>query len=670
MALFLLFLFGCTPKHETNHLGSERSPYLKKSQNDPIWWYPWGEQALDHAKKNDQLIFLSIGYSSCFACEKMNNEVENNLAVSKILNKYYVSIKVDREERPDLDAHFLNMQTAMMKFGAWPIHIFLTPNLKPLYATTYLPANKFTQVLTQLQKQWETEREKLIKNSDRFLQAIKPVEPTHPYYEKDKELIKDFYARYTHRFDTIYGGKSNNKRFTPKFPVNDEMRLLLRYHKQTGEKQPLKMVKKTLSTIAKSATFDQLEGGFHRYSSTRDWNTPNFEKMLFDQASYLNAFIDLIQVSHNDLNTSTIEKTLAFTLNHFQSLLGGFYSSMSGSINGSDGLYYTWQAHEVQSTLSKEEFKTFNEYFYLNPQKKQHNLRSSLRKKTSFNSSKLKPLIQKLLKARHKQVKPDIDTKVVTSHSAYFISALSRLLKIWPSEELEKITQKNLDYLLNQHRNLKGFLLRRSEKGETKFLATLDDYAFLIDSLIEFYQVSFDKKYLDLALDLQEKQNNLFYNNEKNLFRFSQGPEGFLKDQYLFMDQVTPSGQSMSYWNLLRLARFFNNSEFDKMADNIIDAYPDQLKSDPISYAHLLLALDFNISNAKLLEIGGPRKACQKYSRELYKDYFPYLLIQCRSGKSNSSKSLKDVSFKVCEKTSCYPITQDFLEAKKLIYSQ
>lgn len=670
----LSFITSCTPKHETNHLNKERSLYLRNSKSDAIWWYPWGQQPLNYAKKNSRLIFLSIGYASCFACEKMHTEIYSDSTVSKKLNDHFVSIQIDREERPDLDAHFLNLQTAIMKFGAWPINIILTPDLKPVYATTYIKKHDFLKLLSQVQQAWQKNPNKIINDSSAFLKKIKPIEEQESEFSKDKELIKDFYARYTHRFDTLYGGIRTGRNFFPKFPVSDDMRLLLRYHLQTGDPQPLKMVKKTLATIAKSAMFDQLEGGFHRYSSSRDWNTPNFEKMLIDQAGFINAYTELNLFKENNLYSHTLEKTVNFLLKNFSNPLGGFYSSQSGSLLQQNGRYYTWQFHEIQSALSKELQKTFNEYFSLTAPQTQYQQRRSLRSKTSFRRPDLSLVTEALTQSKYKSQKPVIDKKVVTSTNAYFLSSLIKLAKTWPSDEFESVIQKNLDFLLRQHRTVNGNLLRRSINGETKFQAILDDYAYLIDALIEFYQLSHQEKYLIKARQLQTKQDQYFYNQNKNLYRYNILSPELPEDQFLFKDQAQPSGQSMTFWNLIRLSRYFYNSEMEDKAIKMLEAYPDQLKNDPLSYASLLIALDFEISNPKNLIISSSKKDCKQYAKKWFNRFFPYALISCADKYSKiplhkNKEKTSQTLFYLCDRNSCLPPIDSFDEVTRTLLS-
>lgn len=675
IALLCLFA-GCTPPHSVNHLKSERSLYLQNSAKDPIYWYSWGPEALEFAKKNNRMIFLSIGYATCFACKKMQTQTFTDPQVAELLNKSFVAIQVDREERPDLDAYFLNMQNAIMKFGAWPINFILTPDFKPIFATTFLTRPELVRILAQLETHWQNDRPKIMKETDQFLANIKPQDTASPDFEKSHKLIKEFYALYTHQFDPLFGGRKINENFAPKFPINDDLRLLLRYHAQTGEEQALKMVEKTLNSIAQSALFDHIEGGFHRYSISRDWNTPNFEKILTDQANFLNSYIDLYQIKPDPLLQKTIEKTLKYILEQMQSPLKGFYSTQSGSIDDREGFYYTWQDHEVRSLLTPQEFTTFSEAYYLNPPLPLLQQRRTLRRNTNFVKPEYDLIEKKLAKSPRKKLKPFTDKNVVTAENGYLLSALARVAKVWPSQDLNTIVKTNLDYITSQHRSLNGELYRRTNGGEARFRGVLDDYAYLIDALIEYYQVGFSENYLHLARELQEKQNALFYNSKDHRFLYSAGDESFLNNLYLLKDLNIPSGQSMSYWNLLRLARYFQDKTYATMAKDVLNSYPDFLKLDPASYAHILLALDFEISQSKNLIIVGTKEQCEATANQFQSNFFPYFIVSCQTNQSKlpihrtqttNTNPSEPPTYYICENQNCTTPTPNLEQAKKEI---
>lgn len=675
--LACLLLASCTKTiHQENHLINEKSAYLTESANDEIWWYPWGERPLKYSKEKDRLIFLSIGYASCFACEKMHKLVYSDKEAAKFLNENFVSIKVDREERPDLDAYFLNMQSLIMRFGAWPINMILTPDLKPVYATTLLDKKSFLKILETSAKAWKDERTKILQGTTNYEVQAAVQESNHPYFEKNMDLIKDFYARYTHRFDTAYGGKRTGNNFNTKFPVNDEMRLLLRYHLRTKDEQPRKMVEKTMATIVKSALLDQFQGGFHRYSTTRDWNSPNYEKILKDQASFIHGLIDIYQFKKEEIYHTALEKTVGFLLNDFQGPRGGFYSSIGAGLNGEEGALYTWNPDEIRKNLSSKDQKLFNEVYGFSGVQRKYKMRRSIKRKTTFTKPGIEEVEKKLIEVRNSRGTPLVDKKIVTADNAYLISALARLQRIWPSESFYQVIKKNLDFILTQHTTVQGKLLRRSIAGHTSYDAIVDDFAFLIDALIEFYQAGFEEKYLVLANEFQKKQNELFWNSGKGLFEYTRSPEKFLKEQFHFIDQTHPSAMSMSYWNLIRLSRYFSSIEYEEQAQKVIDSYPDLLKTDPLSYSHLLLALDFQLGKPQNFVMVGNQKECVELSKKGFDGVNPYILFSCHDRQkqipvhSGKKKIQGKLTYYVCDTRSCQPPTTDYDQAVQYYFNR
>ncbi len=668
----LLMCVGCFPtKHEKNHLKHATNPYLQSLSQSPVWWYAWDKLPLKRAKEQDKLIFLSIGFSTCASCQKMRDEVYNNDKVAESLNKNYISIIIDKETRPDLDAYFLNMQSMIMKFGAWPINMILTPDLKPVFATTLLDNSSFLKVVNTSAKAWSDERHKILQGITQYDVQSAIQESKHPFYEKDFSLIQDYYARYTHQFDSLFGGRGVGNNFNNKFPVNSDMRLLLQHHLKTKENQPLQMVEKTLISIAQSALMDQLQGGFHRYSSSRDWNTPNYEKTLMDQASFLHAYVDIYSFNKKEFYRKTLEKLVKFLANVMQSPQGGFYAAMDSKLAGKDGFGFTWIHPEIVSSLTPAEMKLFNQTYFLNTPHQRFQKRSSLRRKTTFFKKGIEDVEDKLLQVREKRGEVFIDKKILTAENSYTLSGLSRLYRLWPSKGFYKIIEKNLTFLLNQHRTWRGELYRWSLNSKAHDLATLDDYAFLIDALIEFYQISFDESYIKLAKEMQDKQNDLFLNAETGAFRYSSSSENFLKELYLYRDQTQPSGQSMTFWNLYRLARFFHQPSYETQAKKLIDSYPDLLKLDPLAFPHLLLALNHQLKEPLVLSIKGQQEDCKEKSLEAFSSAANSLLVKCQNSRTELPKNealekvTHQLAFQACEKRSCFPPSEEIQKALK-----
>ncbi len=672
----LFFILGCRSQQTpVNSLKNELSPYLVENSKSPVDWHPWNKKTIQRAQRENKLIYLSIGFLSCYSCQKMDLEIHSSPRVAEKLKKSYIAIKVDREERPDIDSYFLNMQAAIMKFGGWPIQLILTPQLKPLFSLTFMQENPFLGIVENIERAWRENPEKLIQESSAFLEKIKPTNEAPENFNKDHQFIHQFYSHYTHSFDPLWGGKKISPNFTPKFAINEDLRLLLRYYLQTQEKQALQMVKKTLSSVIRSATLDPLEGGFHRYSLTREWTIPQFEKTLVDQASYLSSLIELYQVDPQDSYKNVIEKTMSFILTRFQRPTGGFYNSIRSESNLVEGSYYTWQKSEIQNHLSPQDWMEFQKNYGLSSPISHYGNRSVLYKSRTEPSQETK-VDQKLIKLRETRNKIQPDRQVTTSSNAYLLSSLAKIARLWPSKELNQIIEKNFGYIIRQHFNPQDQLYRLSRDGRVRSLAVLDDYAFLIDALIEYYQTSFEKKYLLLADQLQTTQDLIFFDPVSKLYRFNQAEEDFLKDQFLFKDQSQPSGQSLSHFNLLRLGLFGFDSSLRRLrAKQILNAYPDLVKSDPMSYATLLLSLDFDISQPKRITIYAEPDDCQKRMLEISKNFFPYKVVLCQSKEKSWSdlffkNKAKEESFQVCDSESCQEKTSDFTKALTELYRQ
>lgn len=668
--LFVFFILGCQKNFKQNNLGSNRSLYLKKGLQHKIWWQTWDKETLEYAKENNKLIFVSLGYGTSYPCNKMDHLVYEKARIADALNKYYVSIRVDREDQPDLDTYFLHIQSVVMRYAAWPTHLILSPDLKPLFAFSYVTEKNFLKIVNDASNKWLNKDPKLLQQSQKIIEQVQSNLDNKDPILDPLQLIKDFYARYTHQFDTIYGGKKVSPSFTPKFPINDDLRLLLRYYGQTNEKQALKMVEKTLTTLAKSATFDQLAGGIHRYSLTRDWNSPNFEKILIDQASFINAMLDMYRLKNNDLYQKTIEKTVAFVLRDLSAHTGGFYSSINDSYSKHEGAFYTWSQDDLSRALTAPELKTFNEFYFLNGSHGRYGGRQTLRKKTSFVKPEMQAVEDKLDLFRKSKAQLETDDKVVTAYNAFILSALAKVERLWPSTDFINIIKKNLDFILRQHSDYYGNLKRRSITGKTRYPAVLNDYAFLIDALIEFYQLSYDESYLTKAKALQTQQDLLFFDNQAKLYNFSSLSNFIPLDQKILRDQNLPSGISMSYWNLQRLALLYQNPFYKKKADKILHSYPDRIKVDPLSYSHLLLGVDFHLSNPKLLIISGSSDQCRKASQQMSQKFFPYVVFACSTSKSrqrvvrNKVPNSQHPTYFVCDQTHCSSRIKKYEEAR------
>ncbi|MEM7645375.1 MAG: hypothetical protein AAF203_00575, partial [Pseudomonadota bacterium] len=355
--------------------------------------------------------------------------------------------------------------------------------------------------------------------------------------------------------------------------------------------------------------------------------------------------------------------------------LGGFYSSIGGNPGLIEGSFHTWQEQEISTVLDSNELKHFKDIYFLNRSTKRYGRRRTLRRKTSFLYPQTDSILKKLNRTRNKKGLPPKDKKVVTSFTSYMISSLIDVQKVWPSDDLRLIIQNQLDFLLRQHRNRKGFLFRRSIGGEVFRPGILDDYAFFIEALIKYYEISFDEKYLNIAYELQKKQNDLFWDSKQRVFRLSNSSLLEINQQKVFKDQNLPSGQSVSYENLVRLSLYFTDRLFDQQSRNLLEAYPDQILFDPLSYPHLLLGLDFSLSNPKVVITKGTLEQCRRAVTSLSQSYNPYTLFACARSKSRipitqGKGQTKNLSYLICDRTSCSSEIRSLDEVKKRVFER
>ena len=652
--LFLLLplLISCSPdKHDKNHLITD-TQYSISAMDSLIWWYPWNQQAINYAKKNDKLIFLNIGYSTCQSCNKFFDEVLQNQSIVEKLNGDFVSIRVDALDRPEINNFFMQQQSLIMGFGGWPINFILTPDFKPVYVVSSIRSPEFLKILNKVTDSWDNNREKMMSEINQFIQNTTPQQDHLDYFSKDFKLIEDYYAKYTHQFDPLFGGKGQKPNFRNKFLISNDMRLLMRFYQKTKTPQTLKMIEKTMSTVAKSALFDHINGGVFKYSLSRNWNTPHLEKSLSDQASFLHSYIDLYQLKPNDLYRNTIEKTVRYIFNLIKNPLGGFYSSQLYSKES-----ILWKPNEIQSYLSSDELKIFNDTYTVNnifgPDR---NFRI-LHKKTVFVNDNLKEIEENLSQLKLKQSKILTEKIITTASSSYMYSALARFSKLWPNIEFLDLLTKHFNLFLTQHQSLNQELYHRSINGAVKHEAHLDDYAFTIDALIEMYQSTFNQQYLQKALHLQQQQIQKFYIKTKNQFQYTTSPKPF-KNQFILQDIRLPSAQSISYWNLLRLSRYFKDKDMEQMAIKLIDSYPDTLKTNPLPYTQILLAQSFQLSEKPLLVIRGNNKECLNKLNEISQLFFPDLIIACSSNKLPTTKIKPIKQYMYCKDSDCQNLDQ------------
>ncbi|HLJ93432.1 MAG TPA: thioredoxin domain-containing protein, partial [Gemmataceae bacterium] len=501
-----------------NHLLQETSPYLRQHAHNPVDWYPWGPEALERARQLDRPIFLSIGYSACHWCHVMEHESFEDPEVAQILNDHFVSIKVDREERPDLDQVYMTAVQMLTGQGGWPMSMFLTPDLKPFYGGTYFPPDDrygrpgFKRLLLALGEAWQSRRGEITESSDQIterLQQASRVEPADG--ELDESLLQNAVRMHARVFDSTYGGFGQ----APKFPHAVELGLLLRLWKRFGDDQALHMARLTLDRMAGGGIYDHLGGGFHRYSTDERWLVPHFEKMLYDNALLTAAYLDAYQATGEPLYAAVVTETLGYIQREMTSPEGPFYSTQDADSEGEEGKFYVWSAQEIEQVLGKERAELFTDVYGVTPEGnwERHNILHRSRSNEQdarmlrLPEAELRRMLdeskRELLAVRSRRVWPGRDEKVLTSWNALMITAFARASQVLGNPDYSNQAIRAADFLLGSMRSPDGRLFRTYSAGsQPKLNGYLEDYAFLLDAVVTLYEATFELRWIEAALNL------------------------------------------------------------------------------------------------------------------------------------------------------------------------
>ncbi len=650
-------------KHNyTNQLIDEKSPYLQQHAHNPVDWMAWGEKAFGKARKEDKPIFLSIGYSTCHWCHVMEKESFENAELAKILNQYFVSIKVDREERPDIDHIYMNAVQAMTGQGGWPLSAFLTHDLKPFYGGTYFPPDDrwgrpgFGSVLEAIARQWQSDRDKLIRSAEAVAQAIqiKPKKVSSSTFIIREDILKEGFEQFLGQFDPENGGFGS----APKFPRSHVLSFLLRWWRRSKNAQALEMVEKTLLKMAQGGMHDQLGGGFHRYSVDDIWRISHFEKMLYDQAILSKSYLEAYQVTKNEMFACVAREIFDYVLRDMTHAEGGFYSAedADSASNPSEpeekteGAFYLWTVKEVLELLGPDDGKVFNEYFgVLVDGNAPHDPHGEFLGKNvlyiSKNSDEVAKHFQKrpeeivkiieegkkkLLKARAQRLRPHLDDKILTDWNGLMIASLAFGGRVLKEEKYIKSAQKSADFILTRMRTKEGRLLHRYRNGEAAISAFLDDYAFFIDGLLELYQATFHFPYLKEAVALAKDMIHFFRDEtEGGFFFLGKDSEKLMSQTQEIYDGALPSGNSIAALVLLKLSKFTMNVEMERQAQSLFQKFSELVSQFPSGYPQMLIAIDFALGPTQEVVIAGALKDKEflEMTHEIYSHFIPNMIL-------------------------------------------
>ena len=639
----------------TNHLVYERSPYLMQHVHNPVDWYPWGEAAFDLARKENKPIFLSIGYSTCHWCHVMAHESFEDKEVAALLNAAFVSIKVDREERPDIDAIYMKAALLMNGSGGWPLTIIMTPEGIPFFAATYIPKTSrfgrpgMLQVIPVIQQKWQTEPGDLIDISARVSEALNQMNTLFSSGELTAGYLESAFRSLSDSYDLNYGGFGS----APKFPSPHNLLFLLRYWHRTKNEIALEMVSKTLNEMRKGGIYDQVGFGFHRYSTDAEWFAPHFEKMLYDQAMLAMAYTEAFLVNHDPVFDQTVREILTYVRRDMTDLDGGFYSAEDADSEGEEGKYYLWKESEIRDFLPNKQADFVVDVFNVEVDGNfsgEHGGVTPANILFLSNSPEeivqdWEPIRRKMFAARELRIKPHKDKKILTDWNGLMIAAFAKAATTFDVPDFSQAAKASAGFILNHMLDQNGRLLHRYNEGEAGIPAMLDDYAFLIWGLLELYEATFDLIYLENALDLQAQLDEFFWDEgEGGYYLTASDSEELLTRPKEIYDGAIPSGNSVAMLNLLRFGRITGRSFYDEKAAALGKAFSGSVKQAPAGFTALLCGLDFAIGPSQEIVIVGEhgKPDTQRMIATVRSIYGPNKVILLRS--SDSATQLDEIA--------------------------
>ncbi len=621
-----------------NRLIQEKSPYLLQHAFNPVDWYPWGEEAFEKARKENKPIFLSVGYSTCYWCHVMEREVFENPEIARLMNQYVVSVKVDREERPDVDRVYMTALQAMTGGGGWPMSMFLTPDLRPFFGATFIPPEArygrpgFKELLAQIHQVWTKEPERVAQAGQQIGDFLKRASaPQTKATGAGKTALDRGFGSFSDSYDPTYAGFGG----APKFPRPVAFNFLFRYYSRTGQRKALDMSLETLRRMANGGVYDHVGGGFHRYSTDERWHVPHFEKMLYDQAQLVISYLEAYQITHEGFYADVARDVLAYVRRNMTHPEGGFYSAEDAESatdparpdEKEEGAFYTWKKGEIDRALTPQEAEVFNHRYGVredgnvtsDPQREfvgenilyiAHSVEETAKQ---FNlpvagvADILSRAREKLFLAREGRPRPHLDDKVLVSWNGLMISAFARAGQVLGDEQYLEAAERAGQFIMDKlYDPEKKQLLRRYRDGEARYEAHLEDYAFFIQGVLDLYEASLDIRWLKTAIALTERQNQFFYDKEQGGFYDTSGADpSILIRTKEFYDGAEPTGNAIAILNLLRLSQMTNNQAWREMADRSLAYFGDRMLASPHALPQFLVALDFSLSKPKQVIIAG-----------------------------------------------------------------
>ena len=631
----------------SNKLIHEKSPYLLQHAHNPVNWYPWGTAAFEKAKSEDKLLLVSIGYATCHWCHVMERESFEDPELAAFLNAHFVPVKVDREERPDVDKIHMDALHALGQQGGWPLNMFVTPEGKPITGGTYFPPQpmygrkSFRELLETLASIWKDEREKIFTTADQLTahlqQKAVPTAEGHP--ELNWEAEEQTVTLFRESYDSQHGGFKQQQQ--NKFPPSMGLMLLLRHYKRTGDAHSLEMVEKTLQKMFAGGIYDQLGGGLSRYSTDHEWLVPHFEKMLYDNSLFVWVLIETFQITKKHLYENAVRDILNYVARDMTSPDGAFFSAEDADSEGVEGKFYVWSKAEVLKILGAEsgelacafwditEHGNFEGSSIPNRPRSDEDVAAQFRITPEEMRKTLRASREKLMAVRSKRVRPLLDDKVLTSWNALMISAFARASRVFNDPEFEKMATRAADFIFNNLIDDSGRLLRRWREGEARFPAYLCDHAQLAVACLDLYETTYDPAWFRKAVELSDEINRLFRNEDGPYYDTGIDGEVLLTRNAEAYDGVEPSGNSSLAQAFLRLRAYGLAPQYYEDAQRIFRSFAPHLEQAGVSFSAMLCGLHFSLSAAKEVVISGRRGEAETelLLAELRCEYHPNIVV-------------------------------------------
>jgi uncharacterized protein YyaL (SSP411 family) len=651
--------FLMTEERRSNSLIGETSPYLLQHAYNPVHWYPWSDDALERSAREDKPILLSIGYSACHWCHVMEHESFENEQIAKLMNENFICIKVDREERPDLDSIYMNAVQMMTGQGGWPLTVFLTPDLRPFYGGTYYPpADRqgmpgFPRVLLAIADSYQNRKREIAESAEAItaeLQRNSHFRPSGQMLTAD--VLDQALRSIKGNFDPSNGGFGG----APKFPPSMNIMFLLRAYKRTESTEALRMATLTLDKMAAGGMYDHLGGGFHRYSVDAHWLVPHFEKMLYDNALLVRAYLYAFQATRNSEYSRVAEETLEYVMRDLLGRAGGFYSSEDADSEGVEGKFYTWTRNEVIEILGQDDGRIFCDYFNITDQGNfEHGLSIlntpqpalTFAREIGIDQEELRAVVRRgrkqLFYAREKRVRPGRDDKVLTAWNGLMLTAFAEAANILQRDDYREVAIRNADFILA---NLvkDGRVLRTYRDGRSKLNGYLEDYAFVIEGLLALYEATFDMKYFEKARLLADDMMARFCDESAPGFFFAPADSpGLIARMKEYFDNAIPSGNSVASMTLLKLSIMTGEIRYQRPALEVIRMTGETMQKYPTGLGYMLCALDFYLSEPKEIAIVGHAGSheVRLLINEIYSRFIPNKVIAL--GEPGSTASAGDM---------------------------